>query len=81
MKTAISLPDQLFDEAEDLAAELEISRSELYQRALKEYLERHSDERQRFIEQVNEVCERVDMSPEAALYARQFDFIPGDDEW
>ena len=39
MKTAISLPDPLFDAAERLARRLGISRSELYQRALKAYLQ------------------------------------------
>ena len=38
MKTAISLPDPLFDAAERLARRLGISRSELYQRAVKAYL-------------------------------------------
>lgn len=45
MKTAISLPDPLFDEAERVAARLEISRSQLYARALEEYVRRwRSDE-------------------------------------
>ena len=44
MKTAISLPDKLFIRAESVAAELEISRSELYARALAEYLDRRSAE-------------------------------------
>lgn len=39
MKTAISLPDQLFRQAEDLARHLGIPRSQLYARALIEYLE------------------------------------------
>jgi predicted transcriptional regulator len=39
MKTAISLPDSLFDAAERLARRLGISRSELYQRAVKAYLQ------------------------------------------
>ncbi len=38
MKTAISLPDALFDEAEKVSARLGISRSELYSRALEEHL-------------------------------------------
>lgn len=40
MKTAISLPDSLFEAAEKAARRLGISRSELYQRALARYLER-----------------------------------------
>jgi metal-responsive CopG/Arc/MetJ family transcriptional regulator len=43
MKTAISLPDQLFDMAERVAAELKVSRSELYRDALEEFIRvRHS---------------------------------------
>ncbi|MCK5363951.1 MAG: ChpI protein [Gammaproteobacteria bacterium] len=38
MKTAISIPDKLFATGEDLARRLEISRSELYRRALNCYL-------------------------------------------
>jgi metal-responsive CopG/Arc/MetJ family transcriptional regulator len=41
MKTAISLPDELFAEAESFAAELGISRSRLYAAAVWEYLARH----------------------------------------
>ncbi|HEY3770070.1 MAG TPA: hypothetical protein VGN44_15460 [Candidatus Angelobacter sp.] len=40
MKTAISLPDQLFRLAETAARKLRMSRSELYATALKEFLER-----------------------------------------
>lgn len=39
MKTAISLPDELFEAAERVAKRLGLSRSELYQRALAKYLE------------------------------------------
>ena len=42
MKTAISLPDEVFSSAERLAKRLKLSRSELYSRALSEYLARHS---------------------------------------
>lgn len=44
MKTAISLDDQTFAEAEALARKLRLTRSELYRAALREYLERHSGE-------------------------------------
>jgi len=45
MKTAISLPDELFSEAEQMAAQLQVSRSELYSRALSEFLARHTPDR------------------------------------
>ena len=41
MKTAISIPDTLFEAAERMAHRLAISRSELYARAMAEYLEQH----------------------------------------
>jgi hypothetical protein len=44
MKTAISLPDPLFEAADQLARQLGKSRSQLYAEALREYLERHRDE-------------------------------------
>jgi len=42
MKTAISLPDNLFEAADKMARRLGISRSELYQRAVARFLEQHS---------------------------------------
>lgn len=42
MKTAISIPDEVFASAEALAAELNQSRSQLYSRAVREYVARHS---------------------------------------
>ena len=44
MKTAISIPDPLFDAAERLAHRLGISRSELFQRAVESYLRERRDE-------------------------------------
>jgi predicted transcriptional regulator len=44
MKTAISIPDDLFADAEHLARELNKSRSRLYCDAVREYLARHSAE-------------------------------------
>ena len=40
MKTAISIPDDLFDQAEIAAKRLGVSRSELYAKAVKEFVER-----------------------------------------
>jgi predicted transcriptional regulator len=42
MKTAISIPDDLFEGAERLARRTKKSRSRLFRDALKEYLARHS---------------------------------------
>jgi metal-responsive CopG/Arc/MetJ family transcriptional regulator len=43
MKTAISIPNELFEAAERVADRLGLSRSELYQRALAKYLEHQND--------------------------------------
>lgn len=45
MKTAISIPDDLFQAADELAIELGVSRSKLYATAVAEYLDRRRDER------------------------------------
>jgi len=41
MKTAISVPNPVFEAAEGLAARIGISRSELYATAVAEYMARH----------------------------------------
>ena len=41
MKTAVSLPDQLFKSAEALAGRLGMSRSRLYATAIEEFVARH----------------------------------------
>lgn len=41
MKTAISLPDDLFTSGDSLAKRLGVSRSELYARALAEFVAKH----------------------------------------
>jgi metal-responsive CopG/Arc/MetJ family transcriptional regulator len=45
MKVTVSIPDAVFSEAEDLAKRLRASRSEIYSRALGEFLGRHAPER------------------------------------
>lgn len=54
MKTAISLPDDLFEDAERLAQALHKSRSRLYGDAMREYLARHSADQ--VTEALNRVC-------------------------
>jgi predicted transcriptional regulator len=44
MKIAISLPDDLFESADELAERMGVSRSELYARAVAEYLAKHRDQ-------------------------------------
>jgi metal-responsive CopG/Arc/MetJ family transcriptional regulator len=44
MKTAISLPDELFESADALAERMGVSRSELYATAVAEFLAKHKGE-------------------------------------
>jgi metal-responsive CopG/Arc/MetJ family transcriptional regulator len=53
MKTAISVPEDVYTEAERLAQRLQISRSELYSRAVHEFVCRHAPDR------VTETLDRV----------------------
>lgn len=45
MKTAISIPDPVFKTAERLAKRLGLSRSELYVRAISNYVEKHKGQK------------------------------------
>jgi metal-responsive CopG/Arc/MetJ family transcriptional regulator len=45
MKTAVSIPDEVFAEAERLVSELKTSRSQLYSRALREFMAKHAPDR------------------------------------
>jgi len=44
MKTAVSIPDRVFQSAEKLAARLGVSRSQLYARALASLVEQHRED-------------------------------------
>jgi metal-responsive CopG/Arc/MetJ family transcriptional regulator len=63
MKTAISIPTPTFQAAERYAAQNKLSRSELYSKALKEYLERH--EPLGITDQINAICEEIDTVPDS----------------
>ena len=45
MKIAVSVPDDVFEEAGQLARRMKRTRSEVYSRALAEYLARHTEDR------------------------------------
>jgi predicted transcriptional regulator len=57
MKTAISLPDEVFKEAERFAHRSRKTRSQLYAEAIAEYLARHAPDD--ITERMNRVCDRV----------------------
>jgi metal-responsive CopG/Arc/MetJ family transcriptional regulator len=56
MKTAISLPDELFNEVEQLVRRTKRPRSEVYAEALREYMARHAPEDET-TRQMNEALE------------------------
>jgi predicted transcriptional regulator len=58
MKTAISLPDAVFRDAERLAKRLKKSRSKLYMEAVAEYVARHEPEA--ITEALNRLAKRPD---------------------
>ncbi len=53
MKTAISIPDAEFEAAERLAKRLRVSRSQLYRRAITDFVARHAETR--VTDKLNEV--------------------------
>ncbi len=77
MKTAISLPDPIFEEAEALAQQLGMSRSELYTKALKAYLKRYN--RERMLSQLNEVYSQESSELDPVMAKMQFMSLPPED--
>ena len=65
MKTAISIPDKIYRDAERLSRRLKKSRSQVYTEAVTEYVARHDPEA--VTEAMNRVCEIVDTRPDPAV--------------
>jgi metal-responsive CopG/Arc/MetJ family transcriptional regulator len=57
MKTAVSIPDDVFEQVERLARRGKRSRSEVFSAALKEYVARHSPDE--ITEAIDRVCDQV----------------------
>tara|TARA_B100001939_G_C16711230_1_gene517119 strand:+ start:106 stop:354 length:249 start_codon:yes stop_codon:yes gene_type:complete len=53
MKTAVSIPDELFEEAEKTAQKLGLPRSQFYARALEEFISMH--DKQKITARLNKV--------------------------
>jgi metal-responsive CopG/Arc/MetJ family transcriptional regulator len=60
MRTAVSIPDEVFEKVERLAKRGKRSRSEVFTAALREYLARHSPDE--VTEAINRVCDEVDQT-------------------
>jgi len=77
MKTAISIPDPLFQAAEDLARRLGISRSELFAKAAAEFVRTRS--RQDVTARLDEVYGKQASKADPVLARIQSASIPRDD--
>jgi metal-responsive CopG/Arc/MetJ family transcriptional regulator len=69
MKTAISLPDSLFKSGDTLAKRLGVSRSELYARALAEFVAKHKADQ--FTQRLNAIYADEDSRLDPAAIAAQ----------
>ena len=77
MKTAVSLPDSLFAEAEQVAKRLRISRSKLYASALAQFLKEHRSHG--VTERLNEVYAEEKSQLDPVLHALQLRSLPRED--
>ncbi|HEX5721082.1 MAG TPA: hypothetical protein VF179_33325 [Thermoanaerobaculia bacterium] len=69
MKITVSIPDAIFEEADQLAGRLGVSRSSLYASALQAFLETHRAEH--ITETLNRIYSQVDSSLDPVLAALQ----------
>jgi metal-responsive CopG/Arc/MetJ family transcriptional regulator len=69
MKTAVSMPDDLFRQAEATARRLRVSRSELYAKAIAEFLKRQQGNA--ITERLNDVYSRHTAKVDSALNRAQ----------
>ena len=79
MKTAISVPDVVFREADKLAKMLKISRSELYARAMAEFLTKRRSKA--ITDALNRVYDKEPATVDPALMRAQLRAIRSDDRW
>ncbi|HEY0601767.1 MAG TPA: hypothetical protein VGD58_02595 [Herpetosiphonaceae bacterium] len=78
MKTAISIPDELFQSAEQFAQQHGLSRSELYATALQQYLKEHHS--QNITEQLDAIYATESSTLDPALAHMQARSVARD-EW
>jgi metal-responsive CopG/Arc/MetJ family transcriptional regulator len=69
MKTAISMPDDLFRLAEAAARRLQVSRSELYAKAIAAFLNQHDEKT--ITERLNELYSRNPAKVDSGLHCAQ----------
>lgn len=71
MKTAISVPTDVFQLSERLAKQLKISRSAVFAMGVKKLGEELEEDEANLIARINAVCAEVDTSVDPALKAYQ----------
>src|SRR6266850_1908482 len=76
MKTAVSVPDDLFRQAEATARRLRVSRSELYAKAIAEFLKRQDGNT--ITERLNDVYSRRSAKMDSALHRAQLKSLEKD---
>ena len=76
MKTAISVPDEVFNRAEAAARKLNVSRSELYSRAVAAFVEQY--EQKGVTAALDEVYAREDSALEPSLTRAQVQSLDPD---
>jgi metal-responsive CopG/Arc/MetJ family transcriptional regulator len=79
MKTAISLPDDIYAQATRRAAELGISRSEFFARAARRYLDELAS--QSLTQQIDEALQAAGDDSNAAAAAAGRSYLAGQDDW
>jgi hypothetical protein len=79
VKTAISLPDDTYDQATRRAAELGISRSEFFARAARSYLNQLAA--QSLTEQIDEALRNSGDDSNTAAAAANRRYLAGQDDW
>jgi hypothetical protein len=78
MKTAISIPEPVFRSAETLARRLKMSRSQLYTKAVADFIARHR--RSQLTKRLDEVYSDIDEGLDAGTLTLQRRSL-SDEEW
>jgi metal-responsive CopG/Arc/MetJ family transcriptional regulator len=79
MKTAISIQESLFKEAEALAAKMNLSRSQLFAIAMSEFIQRQKN--QQLLEQINvaynDMPEALEKERQQSMKVKQRELLEG----
>jgi hypothetical protein len=76
MKTAISVPNDVFQLSEKLAKKLKVSRNAIFAMGVKKLAEEHDEDE--IIRQINRVCEKIDTSVDPVLFQMAMLSLPKD---